>query len=79
MEIANKIIAGVAQPVDVGGGALVQVGASIGIAMAGGEYEEPASFLRRADEAMYEAKRGGRGCARIAAAAIDEPGDSAAA
>ncbi|MEO8061205.1 MAG: diguanylate cyclase [Pseudomonadota bacterium] len=79
LDIANKIIAEVAQPVDVGGGNLVRVGASIGIAMGSGEYEAPASFLRRADEAMYEAKQSGKGCVRVAAAAAAEPGDSAAA
>jgi len=79
LEIADKIVAGIAQPIDTGGGDLVRVGASIGIAMGSGEYEQPASFLRRADEAMYEAKQAGRGCARLANAAHDEPGDSAAA
>jgi len=78
LEVANKIIAGVAQPIDVGGGAFVRVGASIGIALGSGDYEEPASFLRRADEAMYEVKQTGRGCARVAAAAA-KAGDSAAA
>jgi diguanylate cyclase (GGDEF)-like protein/PAS domain S-box-containing protein len=79
LSVANKIIAGVAQPIDVGGGVFVQVGASIGIAMGNGEHEDPASFLRRADEAMYEAKQNGRGCARIAAAAAIVPDDTAAA
>ena len=79
LDVANKIIADVAQPIDVGGGAFVRVGASIGIALGSGEYEEPASVLRRADEAMYEAKQAGRGCARVAAAAVAKSGDSAAA
>jgi diguanylate cyclase (GGDEF)-like protein len=78
LEVANKIISGVAQPIDVGDGRFVRIGASIGIALGSGEYESPASFLRRADEAMYEVKQTGRGCARIAAAAPAQ-GDSAAA
>jgi diguanylate cyclase (GGDEF)-like protein/PAS domain S-box-containing protein len=80
LEVANKIIAGVAQPIDVGGAQFVRVGASIGIALGSGEYEPPASFLRRADEAMYEVKQTGRGCARVAAAAaVQADSDSAAA
>jgi len=79
LEIANKIIAGIAQFIDIGDGVFVQVGASVGVAMGSGEYEAPASFLRRADEAMYEAKQSGRGCARLAVPAVAEPEDSAAA
>ena len=79
LEIANKIIAGVGQPIDIGDGTHVLVGASIGIAMSNADYEPPALFLRRADEAMYEAKQAGRGCARLAKPPAEESSDTAAA
>jgi diguanylate cyclase (GGDEF)-like protein/PAS domain S-box-containing protein len=66
VEIANSIIAGVSEPIDIGGGVRARVGASIGIAFAESEHETPASFLRRADVAMYGAKQDGRGRACVA-------------
>lgn len=39
---------------------------SIGVAMTRGASETPASLLRRADEALYAAKNGGRNCVRVA-------------
>jgi diguanylate cyclase (GGDEF)-like protein len=70
-EIANCIIDGVSEPIDIGDGRRAQVGASIGIAFAESAQETPASFLRRADIAMYGAKQDGRGRASVA----DMPGD----
>jgi diguanylate cyclase (GGDEF)-like protein len=65
-EIANSIIAGISQPIDIGGGRHAQIGASVGIAFAGPGPETPAALLRRADGAMYGAKQGGRGRACVA-------------
>jgi diguanylate cyclase (GGDEF)-like protein/PAS domain S-box-containing protein len=67
-EVARKIIAGVSRPMDLGGGRLAQIGASIGIAFADDPNEAADALLRRADGAMYAAKQGGRGCAYIAPA-----------
>jgi len=78
-QIARNIISGVKVPIDIGGGRLAQVGASIGIALLGDAPESPAAFARRADLAMYAAKQAGRGCAYIAPAANDEPEATAAA
>jgi diguanylate cyclase (GGDEF)-like protein/PAS domain S-box-containing protein len=71
-EIANAIIAGVSQPIDIGDGLRAQIGASIGIAIVGDGLETAAAFQRRADGAMYAAKQAGRGCAYIAPAAGDD-------
>ena len=57
-QVAGKLHAAVAEPFDVGGH-LVQVTCSIGIAVAApGETAD--NVLRRADEALYDAKRAGR-------------------
>jgi diguanylate cyclase (GGDEF)-like protein/PAS domain S-box-containing protein len=60
-EIANNIIAGISRPIDIGGGTMARIGASIGIATTGPVRESAAVLLSRADAAMYAAKQGGRG------------------
>jgi diguanylate cyclase (GGDEF)-like protein/PAS domain S-box-containing protein len=59
-QIANAIIDEVEQPIDIGGPS-VRIGASIGIAFATAPGDSPEALLRRADAAMYSAKRAGRG------------------
>jgi two-component system cell cycle response regulator len=49
---------------------------SVGVAMTRSAGETPASLLRRADEALYAAKNGGRNCLRVADASA--PGAHAA-
>jgi diguanylate cyclase (GGDEF)-like protein/PAS domain S-box-containing protein len=78
-EIAKSIIAGVSQPLDLGGGRVAQIGASIGIAFADEPQEAAAALLRRADSAMYAAKQAGRGCAYIAAPVAKNSSATAAA
>ena len=57
---ARTILLALEQPVPVGGIAL-EVGGSIGIALAPLHGNEAAVLLKRADEAMYQAKAAGRG------------------
>jgi diguanylate cyclase (GGDEF)-like protein/PAS domain S-box-containing protein len=64
-EIAQAIIAEIQRPIDIGGHS-VQIGASVGIAFASGEGDSPEALVRRADGAMYAAKKAGRGQARLA-------------
>ena len=58
--IASTIIADIQRPIDIGGDH-VHIGASIGIAFACREGDSPEALARRADSAMYAAKRSGRG------------------
>lgn len=69
-EIANAIVADIGRPIDIDGHS-VQVGTSVGIAFAQGEGDSPEALARRADSAMYAAKRAGRG--RVAFAAEPMP------
>lgn len=59
-EIATAIIADIQRPIDIGS-QHVYIGASVGIAFACGEGDSPEALARRADGAMYSAKRAGRG------------------
>jgi diguanylate cyclase (GGDEF)-like protein len=60
VEIAERLIASVIQPVVVRGTEMY-VGASVGIALATSGEERPEELLRDADAAMYHAKESGRG------------------
>jgi diguanylate cyclase (GGDEF)-like protein len=62
VELARRLLGAVAQPIEVAG-AVVTVGASIGVAVGRGLDLEP--LLERADGAMYNAKHGGRGSWRL--------------
>jgi diguanylate cyclase (GGDEF)-like protein len=64
MHIAERLLAAVAEPIDLGEGTLVTT-VSIGVAGAGDGGASAAELLRRADFAMYTAKDRGR--ARIEA------------
>ncbi len=57
--VAAKIVAGMAVPMAVDGGAL-QVTTSIGVAAAGPDMRSADELLARADAALYAAKRAGR-------------------
>ncbi|HEV7212210.1 MAG TPA: sensor domain-containing diguanylate cyclase [Blastococcus sp.] len=56
----DRIRAALAEPVDLGGGRSASVGASIGVSFAGPDTDID-GLIRRADLAMYTAKRGGKG------------------
>lgn len=58
--IADRIIAHVGMPFDVGHGEPVRIGVSIGSASAPGDGETADELMRLADQAMYEAKRRGK-------------------
>lgn len=68
--ISRRIQEALARPLPAAG-TEVQVGASIGIAFLGPEDSDPADVLRRADIAMYEAKKM-RGGARFYSAEMEE-------
>ena len=59
LDMAERIRAGLSEPIALGKGQLV-VTASVGIVMTADGSTSPASLLRDADNAMYEAKRSGR-------------------
>ncbi len=65
-QIANNMIAAIGQPIDIGAGNCAHVSASIGIAFPSEPGETPDAVMRRADAAMYEAKRMGRSRACLA-------------
>jgi two-component system, sensor histidine kinase LadS len=65
--MAQKIVAALHAPMRVLGMPL-EITCSIGIAVFAGGELSPAELLRRADQAMYAAKEGGRGCYRFSAA-----------
>lgn len=62
--LARRLIDLIATPFSVDGHELV-IGASIGIALAEGDYQDSTQLLRAADLAMYRAKADGRGRFRI--------------
>ena len=69
MEIARRLRASLARPIDVGGEYLA-VSASVGVALPDGMSEDPEELLHAADTAMYRAKRRGRGASELASPAL---------
>jgi diguanylate cyclase (GGDEF)-like protein len=59
-KVADRILRGLHEPMRIAGRQL-QVNASIGIALSTHGMADPAALVRRADIAMYRAKRNGRG------------------
>lgn len=62
--VARKIIAALAKPMTVGK-TIVEIGASVGIAIFPGDGRDAATLLAEADSAMYRAKSAGRGCCQF--------------
>jgi diguanylate cyclase (GGDEF)-like protein/PAS domain S-box-containing protein len=67
--LADRLIAAVAEPIDIGEG-VVHVGVSIGIALSTGGSAAAPDLLEMADRALYEAKREGKSCWRLAPESI---------
>jgi diguanylate cyclase (GGDEF)-like protein len=59
--LANRLIAAISEPIWVGEDLMVQVGASVGIAMGRGGETSVETLLHEADLAVYRAKDAGRG------------------
>lgn len=68
--IAERVLAALVTPIQAAGRA-VRVGVSIGVAVYPDHASDPAGLVRAADEAMYEAKRGGRDTYRLASGHAD--------
>jgi diguanylate cyclase (GGDEF)-like protein len=58
--VARRILRALARPFEVDGRA-VRVGVSLGVALGPAHGEDPVTLMKRADAAMYAAKRGGGG------------------
>ncbi|MBB2203464.1 EAL domain-containing protein [Gluconacetobacter takamatsuzukensis] len=65
MVLADLIVAALGAPFDLDYDRTIQIGASVGIALAPEHGEEPDILLSRADMALYAAKEAGRGTSRL--------------
>jgi len=64
--VAERILAAMRQPMRLSTGVDVHPTPSLGIALGTGRETDPATLLKDADAAMYEAKRAGKDCWRLA-------------
>jgi diguanylate cyclase (GGDEF)-like protein len=69
-ELAGRIIEALSEPFEIFGNHVI-IGASVGIAMAPTDGNEPDHLLRNADMALYEAKSNGRGTYHFFQAEMD--------
>ncbi|MCX7306263.1 MAG: EAL domain-containing protein [Hyphomicrobiales bacterium] len=70
-ELCERLLAEIGKPFSLAGNE-VFVGASIGVAIANGSGADPADLLRKADIALYEAKKNGRGRHEVFAGDMDD-------
>ena len=70
-ELCQRLLGELRQPFSLLGNQ-VFVGASIGVAISNGPDTEPADLLRKADIALYEAKKNGRGRHEVFAGGMDD-------
>lgn len=66
--VLNRVLERLRQPIALAGGE-ARIRASIGVAYAPDHGTEPQLLMRLADEALYEAKRAGKDCYRVASPA----------
>ena len=77
-ELAERLRAAIAATIVEWDGKAVQATVSIGVAQTDGEVPTFATLLGRADDALYQAKRDGRNCVRVAATTTARPAENAA-
>ena len=65
IEVANRLIDAVSQPITLAGGRQVRIGASIGVTVNQDAVTEADILMHEADIAVYRAKRAGRGRVEI--------------
>jgi len=70
-ELCQRLLGEIGKPFDLLGNQ-VFVGASIGVAISSGPDTDPAELLRKADIALYEAKKNGRGRHEVFAGDMDD-------
>jgi len=70
-ELCDRLLGAIAAPYNLMG-TPAYVGASIGVAMSSGAQSDSQDLLRKADIALYEAKRKGRGRHEVFAGGMDE-------
>lgn len=67
-EVAGRVVESLSQPIPLAGGGTAQIGASVGIAMCCEDGETLDDLLKKADAALYAAKRDGKHTFREAGA-----------
>lgn len=60
-KVLDRLTSAISAPVRLANGQVVEVGVSMGLAASDGDMDTPAALLARADQAMLEAKRQGKG------------------
>lgn len=63
--LGTRLVEAVSEPITLGAGLTVDVGASVGVALGRGGETDVESLLNEADQAVYRAKHAGRGCVEI--------------
>ena len=66
MRVAERILGALSQPFSLNG-VTVTIGASIGVKLCRSDAEEVGAIIKRADEALYMAKKEGKGVFRLVA------------
>jgi diguanylate cyclase (GGDEF)-like protein len=69
-EVASRVVESLSQPIPLAGGGAARIGASVGIAMCCADGETLNDLLKRADAALYAAKRDGKHTYREADATV---------
>ncbi|MHB9159135.1 MAG: diguanylate cyclase domain-containing protein [Thiobacillus sp.] len=59
-EVAGRVVESLSQPIPLAGGEIARIGASVGVAMCCADGETLETLLKKADAALYAAKRDGK-------------------